>query len=73
MKPASMVSQTVNFAIALTCLLSTTSSDLGIFSYMHLPLLLKNIYSELMAEIWKHEFVVASLAYTVKLSKNVHM
>ena len=61
------------FSITLTCLLSTISSDLGLSSNMHLPLLLNDIESTGKDEIQKHGFVVASLSYTVKLSKNIHM
>ena len=73
MKPALVVLQTVDFTITFTCLISNTSSDFGLFLNMHLPLLLNNIDSAVIAEIQRHEFIVASLAYTVKPSKNVHM
>ena len=45
MKPTSVVSLTVDFAVTLACFLSTTSSDLHLSSNMHLPLLLNNIAS----------------------------
>ena len=63
----------INFDITLTCLLSTTSSDHVLSSNMHLPLLLNRIESTGKTDTQKHEFIVASPAYTVKLSKNVHM
>ena len=72
MKPASMVSKTVDFTITLTCFLSATSSYLGLSSNTHLPLLLSNIESIGKSDIRKYEFRVSSLAYTVKLSKDVH-
>ena len=69
MKPASAVSQTVYFTINLTCLLSTTSSDIGLSSNVKVPLLPNNIESTGKVEILNHEFIVHSIAYTVKLSK----
>ena len=73
MKPASMVSQTINSTTTLTSLLSTTSSDIDVSSKNYIPLLLNNIESTGKAEIKNHEFVVAILSHTVKSSKNVHM
>ena len=65
-----MVSQTVDLTITLTCFISITSSDLGLSSNRHLTLLLNKIELTGKADIKNHEFIVASLAYTVKLSKN---
>ena len=68
MKPASMVSQTVNVAITLTCLISTTSSNLGLYSNKYLSLLQRNINSTGKVNTQKHGVTVASLAYTLKFS-----
>ena len=68
-----MVSQTVDLTITLTFFISITSSDLGLSSNRHLPLLLNKIESTGKADIKNHKFIVVSLDYTVKLSKTVHM
>ena len=72
MKSASMVSQTVDFAITLTCFLSTTSSDIGLSSNIYLPLLLNNIASTGKYDIRKDEFIVSSLSHTVKLGRFIY-
>ena len=68
-----MVSQTVDFNITLTCFLSTTSSDIGLSSDMHLTLIINNIESTGKVEIKNREFIVTSLSYTVKFSNLSHI
>ena len=48
--------------------LSTTLSDMGLSSNMNLPLLINSIESTVKADIQNHEFIVASLYYTVNSS-----
>ena len=72
MKSASMVSQTVDFAITLTCFISTTSSDLGLSSNTQLLLIINNIASTGKYDIRKDEFIVSSLSHTVKLGRFIY-
>ena len=68
-----MVSLSVNFTTTLTCLLSTTSSDIRLFLNIHPTIVLNNTEPTERDDIRKHNFIVASLEYTLKLTKNMHM